>query len=86
MDCSGPSDEHQGSYNPDGLSVGGRIQERACEYLELIFHPKGRNSTSRGVFAQCGWIIENRGGCCKIGMEQRKKDRVICPLDVFGGK
>ncbi len=72
-------------YNPNGLSVGGRIQDRACEYLELIFRPKGDPTKGRGVNAQCGWILKiGQFERCKYTEFEREENKIICPLSKYG--
>ena len=83
--CREYDDEHP--YDPDGLSIGGRIQDRACKYLELIFRPAGRNAYDCNIPAQCRWILEHDGcACCMYELGEREKQKIICPLNHSGRK
>jgi len=82
--CGGREYDNEHPYDPDGLSIGGRIQERACKYLELIFRPRGRN-TDCNIDAQCRWILDRSGcACCYYEVEDRVQQKIICPLDNGG--
>lgn len=80
-------DDYDGEkkYDPDGLSIGGRIQERACKYLELIFRPAGRKVYDCNIHAQCRWILDRNGcACCMYEIGERERQRIICPLNNSG--
>jgi hypothetical protein len=73
-DCS---DDHD-HYDPEGLSVSIRIQERACEHLEIVAYPKGgRNIKLRCEF--CENSIRGNWLCPVLD-----RTNIICPLDEYG--
>lgn len=71
----GYSDDH---YDIEGLSVSIRIQERACEHLEIVAYPKGgRNIKLRCEF--CENPIRGNWLCPVLD-----RTNIICPLDEYG--